>query len=131
AQVPLVLVGADDATRARIEGWGETLTRLARLSEIRFADAAPKNSAQLLVRGVVAALPLEGIVDLAAEVERLRKEEGKTAAEIRKIEAKLGNADFVARAPEEVVEENRERRDSEATRLEKLREALARLTDQG
>ncbi|GJD55411.1 valine--tRNA ligase [Methylobacterium dankookense] len=127
AQVPLVLVGASEAVRARVEAWRDTLVRLARLSEITFAEAAPKNSVQLLVRGSVAALPLEGIVDLAAEVSRLQKEAVKAEGEIKKIESKLGNADFVARAPEEIVEENRERRDAEIERLGKLREALARL----
>ncbi|MFF8800006.1 MULTISPECIES: valine--tRNA ligase [unclassified Methylobacterium] len=129
AQVPLVLVGADEAVRARVDRWSETLTRLARLSEIGFAETAPKNSVQLLVRGSVAALPLEGIVDLAAEVARLKKEAGKATSEIAKIEGKLGNADFLARAPEEVVDEQRERRDAEAARLAKIEEALVRLSD--
>ncbi|CAO4135316.1 valine--tRNA ligase [Methylorubrum extorquens] len=129
AQVPLVLVGADEGVRARVERWSETLTRLARLSEIGFADAAPKNAVQLLVRGSVAALPLEGIVDLAAEVTRLKKEAGKARAEIGKIDGKLGNADFLARAPEEVVDEQRERRDAEAARLVKIEEALVRLSE--
>lgn len=129
AQVPLVLVAADETVRARVGRWSETLTRLARLSEIGFVEAAPKNSVQLLVRGSVAALPLEGIVDLAAEVARLKKEAGKAKAEIGKIDGKLGNADFLARAPEEVVDEQRERRDSEAARLAKIEEALARLSD--
>ncbi|MEZ0251597.1 MAG: valine--tRNA ligase [Methylobacteriaceae bacterium] len=129
AQVPLVLVGADAGVRARVERWSETLTRLARLSEIGFADAAPKNAVQLLVRGSVAALPLEGIVDLAAEVARLKKEAGKARAEIGKIDGKLGNTDFLARAPEEVVDEQRERRDAEAARLIKIEEALVRLSE--
>ena len=129
AQVPLVLVAADETVRARVGRWSETLTRLARLSEIGFVEAAPKNSVQLLVRGSVAALPLEGIVDLAAEVARLKKEASKAKAEIGKIDGKLGNADFLARAPEEVVDEQRERRDGEAARLAKIEEALARLSD--
>ena len=128
AQIPLVLVGASEAVRARVEAWRDTLARLARLSEISFADVPPRHSVQLLVRGSVAALPLEGIVDLAAEVARLRKERGKAEVEIRKIDAKLGNADFVARAPEEIIEENRERREAEAGRLAKIDEALARLS---
>ena len=131
AQIPLVLVAADPAVRERVEKWRETLQRLARLSEIRFEAAAPRNAAQLLVRGTVAALPLEGIVDLGAEVARLRKETTKTEGEIKKLDGKLGNADFVARAPEEVVEEQRERREAEAQRLTKLREALIRLTGEG
>ncbi|MBP1180232.1 valine--tRNA ligase [Methylobacterium sp. PvR107] len=128
AQIPLVMVGAAADVRARVEAWRDTLLRLARLSEITFSDTPPKNSVQLLVRGSVAALPLEGVVDLAAEVARLKKEQGKAEGEIKKIDAKLGNADFVARAPEEIIEENRERRESEAARLVKIEEALARLS---
>ncbi|WP_375456449.1 class I tRNA ligase family protein, partial [uncultured Methylobacterium sp.] len=129
AAVPLVVVNADPAVRARIAAWHDTLVRLARLSGIDFAETAPKNAVQLLVRGSVAALPLDGIVDLAAEVARLNKEAAKAEGEIKKLDAKLGNADFVARAPEEVIEESRERREAEIARLAKLREALARLSD--
>ncbi|KQT50571.1 valine--tRNA ligase [Methylobacterium sp. Leaf456] len=129
AQVPLVMVAADATVRARLDRWSETLVRLARLSEIGHADAPPKNSVQLLVRGSVAALPLEGIVDLGAEVARLKKEGGKARSEIAKLDGKLNNADFIARAPEEVVDEQRERREAEAARLAKIEEALARLTD--
>jgi valyl-tRNA synthetase len=128
AQIPLVLVAVTPEVRTRVEAWRDTLLRLARLSDIAFADAPPAKSVQLLVRGSVAALPLEGVVDLAAEVARLKKEQGKAQGEIKKIDAKLGNADFVARAPEEIIEENRERRESEAARLAKIEEALARLS---
>ncbi|MCJ2115952.1 valine--tRNA ligase [Methylobacterium sp. J-001] len=128
AQIPLVMVGASPEVRTRVDAWRDTLLRLARLSEITFTETPPKNSVQLLVRGSVAALPLEGIVDLAAEVARLKKEQGKAQGEIKKIDAKLGNADFVARAPEEIIEENRERREAEAARLVKIEEALARLS---
>ncbi|WP_019904118.1 valine--tRNA ligase [Methylobacterium sp. 77] len=129
AQIPLVIVGADEVLRKRAAQWQDTLLRLARLSDISFAETAPRNAVQLLVRGSVAALPLEGIVDLKAEVARLNKEAVKAASEIGKIDGKLGNADFLARAPDEVVDEQRERRDAEAARLEKIREALARLSD--
>ena len=128
AQIPLVLVGADAAVTARVEAWRETLVRLARLSEITFTETPPAKSVQLLVRGSVAALPLEGIVDLAAEVARLRKEKAKAEGEIKKVDAKLANADFVARAPEEIIEENRERREAESARLVKIDEALVRLS---
>ena len=127
AQIPLVMVGAAPEIRARVEAWRDTLLRLARLSEITFSDTPPKNSVQLLVRGSVAALPLEGVVDLAAEVARLKKEQSKAEGEIKKIDAKLCNADFVARAPEEIIAENRERRESEAARLSKIEGALAQL----
>jgi len=127
AQVPLVFVGASDETRARVARWEEVLRRLARLGEISYAETVPAGSIQLVVRGEVAALPLAGLVDLAAERVRLEKEVGKLDADIARIDAKLGNADFIARAPEEVVEEQKERREAALLRQAKIREALARL----
>ncbi|GGG47442.1 valine--tRNA ligase [Chelatococcus composti] len=127
AQVPLVFVGASDETCARVARWEEVLRRLARLGEISYAETVPAGSIQLVVRGEVAALPLAGLVDLAAERVRLEKEVGKLDADIARIDAKLGNADFIARAPEEVVEEQKERREAALLRQAKIREALARL----
>ena len=99
------------------------------LSDLSFADAAPKSSIQLLIRGEVAALPLEGVIDLDAERARLAKEIQKLDGEVAKIDAKLGNADFIKRAPEEVVEEQRERREEALARKAKMEEALSRLKD--
>jgi len=79
------------------------------------------------VRGEIAALPLKGIIDLVAERARLDKELIRIEAELTRIEAKLANADFVRRAPEEVVETERERREEAQARREKILEALARL----
>ncbi|MBV1701517.1 MAG: valine--tRNA ligase [Hyphomicrobiales bacterium] len=126
-QIPLVLVAVDAATLARAQKWNETLCRLARLSGISFADAAPRSAAQLLVRGTVAALPLEGIIDLGAEAARLNKEIAKLQSDIAKTEAKLANADFIKRAPPEIVEENRERVEEWSASVQKMQTALARL----
>jgi valyl-tRNA synthetase len=127
AEAPLVLVGAGVDIEARVSVWGETARKLARLSSISFADVAPKSSAQLLVRGALAAIPLEGVIDFATERTRLAKETGKLEGEVKKIEAKLANADFLARAPEEVIEENRDRLDDLRARIEKLAAAAKRL----
>jgi len=127
AQIPLALVASSEDVKARAARWGDIVKRLARISEISFADAAPKSSIQLLIRGEVAALPLEGVIDLDAERARLAKEIQKIDADVAKIDAKLGNADFIKRAPEEVVEEQRERRDEALARKAKMEEALGRL----
>ncbi len=127
AQAPLVLVKASAATRATIEAWAPMIERLARVSAISFAEVAPPQSAQIIVRGEVAALPLAGIIDLDAERARLTKELGKLDQDILAVERKLGNPDFVARAPEEVVEENRERKTQAEARKVKIGEALVRL----
>ena len=128
AQIPLVLVEAPAAVEARARVWDETIKRLARLSDISFAPVAPRSSAQMIVRGVVAALPLEGVIDIGAEKGRLTKEIAKEEGEVKKVDAKLNNADFVRRAPEEVVEENRERKQEALARIEKMRAALDRLS---
>src|SRR5579883_1412811 len=125
--LPLVLAGASAETRARAERWSEFLKRLARLGDITFANAPPRGAVQLLVRGETAALPLAGVIDFAAERARLEKEIAKIEADIKRVDAKLGNADFIARAPEEVVEGEREKRDDAELRRQKLVEALARL----
>jgi valyl-tRNA synthetase len=127
-QIPLVLVGASAATRDRAMRWSDMLKRLARLSDVSFADQAPPQSAQMVIRGEVSALPLAGVIDIGAEQARLKKELEKTASEISKIDAKLGNADFMARAPEEIIEEQQERRVEFAERQIKLSEALSRLS---
>uniref|UniRef100_E6VKA0 Valine--tRNA ligase n=1 Tax=Rhodopseudomonas palustris (strain DX-1) TaxID=652103 RepID=E6VKA0_RHOPX len=124
---PLVLAGASADTNARASRWSDVIKRLARVGEISFADAAPQGAVQLLVRGEVAALPLKGVVDFAAEQVRLEKELGKAEADIKRAEAKLANEKFVANAAEEVVEEEREKREAALARKVKILEALLRL----
>jgi valyl-tRNA synthetase len=126
-KVPLVLVGASKEIEARVLGWVPTIERLARLSEISFAAEPPSHSVQMIVRGTSAALSLEGIIDFAAETIRLEKEIAKSKGDAAKFEAKLANGDFIARAPEEVVEENREKLAEALARAAKLEEARARL----
>lgn len=124
---PLVLAGASADTNARASRWSDVIKRLARVGDISFADAAPQGAVQLLVRGEVAALPLKGVVDFAAEQVRLEKELGKAEADIKRAEAKLANEKFVANAAEEVVEEEREKREAAVARKVKILEALLRL----
>jgi valyl-tRNA synthetase len=127
AKIPLMLVGASKTTRARAEHHEDTIARLARLDGISFAKMPPRGAAQIVLEEATAALPLAGVIDMEAERARLNREREKCAAEIRKIDAKLANAGFVAKAPPEVVEENRERRAVfEATEL-KLEAALKRV----
>ncbi|MGD9541266.1 valine--tRNA ligase [Methylocystis sp.] len=128
SETELLLIGADAALKARATRWDQTIRKLARLSCLGFADAAPKSSAQILVRGGVAAMPLEGVIDLGAERARLAKETTKLEAELKKLDAKLANEGFLAKADEEVIDEHRERREETAARIDKLNAALARLS---
>jgi valyl-tRNA synthetase len=124
---PLVLVGASPETRERMPRWNDVIRRMARLADVGFADRAPEGAVQLLVRGEVAALPLKGVIDFSAEKARLDKELAKAEADIKRVDAKLGNEKFVANAPEEIVEEEKEKREAAVARKTKIFEALERL----
>jgi valyl-tRNA synthetase len=127
AAIPLVLAGASKETQGRAERWAEFIRKLARVSEISSAASAPQGSAQLVVRGEVAALPLIGVIDIAAERARLAKELAKADADIARVDAKLGNEKFVANAPQEIIEGEREKREEAVGRKGKIAEALDRL----
>jgi valyl-tRNA synthetase len=129
AKTPLVLVGAGKAARARAERYEETVKRLARIEAISLAKTPPKGAAQIVLADVTAALPLAGVIDMDAERARLEREIARNEAEIAKVDARLANADFVAKAPPEVIEENRERKAAFEAAVKKLKAALKRVAE--
>ena len=110
AKLKLMVVGGDVTTQRRLKTHEAAIERLARIDGIEAAPVAPKGALQIVVGEATYALPVGDVIDLAAESARLTKEIRKLADEIGKIDAKLGNANFMSRAPEDVVEEQRERR---------------------
>jgi len=104
-----------------------SIMHLARVDTIRTATFTPPGALQLVVRGETVALPLAGIVDIDAEKARLDREIAKEKLEIAKVVAKLGNDDFVARAPEDVIAEHQDRLETFQARLVKLTGARERL----
>jgi valyl-tRNA synthetase len=127
AKIALLLRGGAETSRLRLERNQDVILALGRLSSAAVADETPKGSAQFVIGEATAALPLGDVIDLSKERARLERELQRTESEIAKFDAKLGNADFVARAPEEVIEEQRGRREETAAVAAKLREAMARL----
>ncbi len=127
ATIPLILIGVSAETDARAGRWAEVIKRLARLSSIAVSPNVPEGAVQLVVRGETVALPLKGVIDFAFEQTRLEKEMTRAVADIARIDAKLGNPNFVSRAAEEVVEQERERREAADARRLKIVEALERL----
>jgi len=125
--IQLELVNPSDVTRQRAERWDASFNRLARISGTVFPEKASQGAAQLVVGDGVVALPLKGVIDLAAEKARLDKEIAKADADIKRVDAKLSNEKFVANAPDEIVEEEKEKREAAVARKEKILEALERL----
>ncbi|WP_038033729.1 valine--tRNA ligase [Thermopetrobacter sp. TC1] len=127
AQIPAVLVSADEESRRRLKEWKTEIMRLARLSDITLADEVPPKAAQIVLAEAIIALPLEGVIDLDAEIKRLEKELAAAEKEIRSLEGRLSNENFLTKAKPEVVEQTRQRLAEMQTRREKLEEARARL----
>jgi valyl-tRNA synthetase len=131
AVAPLVVVDPNAATRQRLARHETAIQRLARVGDILIEPHAPKASAQIVVAEATICLPLGSLIDLEAEAARLRKEAAKAEGEIARIDKKLSNEKFVANAPEEVVETEREKLAEYREALEKLQAALQRVTDAG
>ncbi len=131
AVAPLVMVGAGDVTRSRLDRHEAAIRRLARVGDISFAEAAPRASAQIVVGEATVCLPLGDLIDVKAEAARLRKELTRMADEIARIDKKLENPNFVAKAAEEVVAGEREKRAEFSEAQQKLMVALSRVEDAG
>jgi valyl-tRNA synthetase len=125
---PILLRDANAETLERGQRWIEPIRRLARASELQPMNGAmPKGSAQAVLDEATIVIPLAGLIDIDAEQTRLRKERDRAAGEAKKVAQKLANADFVKRAPEEVVEENRDRLAAFEADVARLEAALQRI----
>ena len=127
AKPVLQISGTTPAQTHAIHNQHAALMRLARLGGAETVENFAKGTARGSVDGVDIGLPLAGILDLTAEAARLKKDIGGVEAEIKKIASKLDNPNFLAKAPDEVVAENRRRLDDEQVKLDGLTAALRRL----
>jgi valyl-tRNA synthetase len=121
-------VASDDPDALRLVRENEAdVARLARLSELRLVEAMPDLgvAARSVLTGAELAVPLEGLVDVEAERSRLEREIEKADREREPMRKKLANADFVARAAAEVVEQTRARVAELDARVERLGELVA------
>lgn len=127
--VPLLLTGGDAGDRARFERFGRQIAFLCKLESQTWlgGEADAPASAPAVLGELTLLIPLEGLVDLDAERTRLDKEIKRIQAEIAKCEGKLGNANFVANAPAEVVAQERQRIADFGTQLKGLSAQRARL----
>ncbi|OYX29260.1 MAG: valine--tRNA ligase [Caulobacterales bacterium 32-69-10] len=131
ARTPLFLIGAGPATRQRLIRNRDRLCTLARLDSVREAETAPAGAAQFAVGDAVGALSIAEFIDLAAERTRLAKAVAALDGDIARVLKKLENPDFMAKAREDVIAENRTKlADAEADKV-KIEAALARLASVG
>ncbi|MGP2411157.1 valine--tRNA ligase [Yersinia sp. 2538 StPb PI] len=123
----VILRGASAEAQRRVlenQSFIQSLARLSSLTLLADGDKGPV-SVTKLVEGAEVLIPMAGLIDKATELDRLAKEVAKLEAEIERIESKLGNEGFVARAPEAVVAKERERMAACAEAKQKLIEQQA------
>src|SRR5690242_7779621 len=127
--IPLLLADGDADDRRRADKFAAQIAFLARSEPPRWlqADDAEPASAAAVVGTLRVLIPLAGLIDLDAERARLKKEIARIGGEIKKCEGKLGNANFVANAPAEVVAQERARLADWNTQLGALREQVLKL----
>ncbi|WP_042989254.1 valine--tRNA ligase [Vibrio cholerae] len=121
----VMLKAANEQDAARIEANKQVLVSLAKLESIRVladGEATPACATALVGKSELM-IPMAGLIDKDAELDRLAKEIAKTQGEIARIEGKLGNEGFVAKAPEAVITKEREK-------LAGYQEALVKLEQQ-
>jgi len=127
AKLNLFAADASDETAARLDRNHAMLARLARLESIQLSAFTGSGAAQVVVDEATYALPLEGVIDLAAERDRLAKGAAAAEKERDSLAQRLANPNFTERAKPEAVEKARADHDSKSAEAERLRAALERL----
>ncbi len=125
AKLHLQIRGCTTTDKAALTAHDVLVKRMARLETMMLSDdAAPKGAIQSVVGNLTLVLPVADIIDIAKEKTRLQKEIEKQTAELKRVEAKLGNKEFVTNAPEEIITEQNARKAEAETVIAKLSAAL-------
>ena len=128
AEVDLMVLQANDMVKYGFDTYGDVMKKMGRLSNVEYTDEAPKGAIQIVIDQMTTlALPIAELIDLDQERERLKKEISKLEDNIKKISQQLENKNFVANAPEEIIEEKKEIVSNDEQKREKLSKALEQL----
>jgi valyl-tRNA synthetase len=122
-----VHIDASDVQQKWLLAHAPVLHTLARAQLTLSSVAPPKQAATELVEGASVTVPLVGLIDFAAETARLHKEQAKVEKELARIVAQLERADFLVRAPQDIVDEKNRQRADATQRLASIATALSRM----
>ena len=128
AKFPATFINVDEEQRRGLTANTKIISTMARLSDIKFSDKMEPGSIQFTTSSLTASLKLSGVIDFDKERARLERDLQRCESEIVRFDAKLANKSFVSRAPEEVIEEQKEKRAEAIAMKKRLSEALARLS---
>ncbi|WP_370228721.1 valine--tRNA ligase [Cognatishimia sp.] len=129
SKIPMVVTDITDVNDAAFKANEALIFKLARVESLTSVATFPKGTATIAVDGATFGLPLEGVIDVAAEKARLEKSLGKLAKELGGLRGRLNNPKFAASAPEEVVAEAKANLAAREEEEAKLNDALSRLAE--
>ncbi|HFC98091.1 MAG TPA: valine--tRNA ligase [Thermosulfurimonas dismutans] len=126
-EIPAVVLSEKKAWRDLLEAEAPLVKLLARLSELEVREAGrPEAAASVVLSEAEVFVPLSGLVDIAQELSRLYKEKEKTERELSRVETRLNNPQFLAKAPAEVVEKEKARARELQEKLQRIQENIHR-----
>ncbi len=128
-KIPVILQEVSKKNKLWLDRNQITLCRLARIDNFNFDIAPPKGAIQIIYDDLTIAIPLADIIDLAMEKYRLEKAIKKSENTIFGLDKKLSNQGFLAKAPADVITENKQRLLDENTSCDKIKSALAKIID--
>ncbi len=133
AELKVIVRTEKENTLKLFEEFASVIKQLARVSELELTKEGerPKGAASAVLTDAEIFVPLEGLVDVSAEIKKLRKEEEKTLKELSRVKARLENEGFLKKAPQDVVEKERKRAEELEAKLSRIRENIARLEELG
>ena len=128
-EIALLLQGGTEQDQVLADSNGALLSRLAKLSSVGWLPAGdqPPPHALALVGELRVMVPLAGLIDVGEESARLNKEIDKREQDLKRIQGKLSNEKFVSKAPDEVVEKERQKASDHTAAIATLKEQLASL----
>jgi valyl-tRNA synthetase len=131
-KLSVILSSPDAGLRALLEKYRKEITSLAKCKEVEVLDVKekPEKTVSAVGKGFEVFVRLEGIIDFEKEVARLEKEIQKTEQDLGKVEKKLNNPQFLEKAPDDVIEKERDKKDEMSEKLEKIHQLLKNLKNQ-
>ncbi len=131
AALSVIILAEKEETRRLFAEAMETIKLLARVRDIdlRAEGTRPQGAASAVLEDAELFVPLEGLVDIEAELKKLAKEEAKVLKELARVKGRLENENFLKKAPAEVVEKERYRAKQLEEKLERLRTNMERLKE--
>ncbi|MDP3480896.1 MAG: class I tRNA ligase family protein, partial [Desulfoprunum sp.] len=129
ARIEAFVICNDEEKKALIEAYRAPIADMTRLSDltVQIGGEKPADAATYIYNDIEIYVPLKGLVDVAAELEKLGREREKTEVKLKQVNGKLGNEKFLANAPEDVVAKEQEKKDALDARLATIAEAEERL----